>query len=82
MTVEHLHQKWLEISHFGVVRTGLGRNYDYLIWEQHGKSQSYSPPRLERGCPWHQPVLHPLAPVGDVALQVSFPILGIQSTQV
>lgn len=41
-----------------------------LIWEQHGKSWSYSPPRLEWGCPWHQPVLRPLAPAGDVATPV------------
>lgn len=32
---------------------------------------SYSPPRLEQGCPWHQPVLHPPAPAGDVAAPVS-----------
>lgn len=72
MRAVRLHQKQLRISHFGgVVRTGFGRNYDLLTWEQHGKIRSYSPPRLERGCPWHQPVLHPPAPAGDVAAPVS-----------
>lgn len=47
------------------------RNYDCLIWEQHGKNQSYSPPKLEQGCLQHQPVLHPLVPAGNVAMLVS-----------
>lgn len=72
MRAEHLHQKRLRISHFGgVVRAALGRNYDCLIWEQHGKNRSYSPPRLEQGCLQHQPVLHPLIPAGNVAVPMS-----------
>lgn len=72
MRTEHLHQKQMRISWIGrVVRAAFRRNYDCLIWEQHGKNQSYSPPRLEQGCLQHQPVLHPLVPAGNVAMPVS-----------
>lgn len=69
MGTEHLHQKQPCIGR--VVRAAFRRNYDCLIWEQHGKNQSYSPPRLEQGCLQHQPVLHPLAPAGNLAMLVS-----------
>lgn len=54
--------RWLELVLGGIMTTSFGSSTGKI---------SYSPPSLERRCPWHQLDLHPLARASDADVPVS-----------